>query len=149
MGVNQRVGRPLGFNRRHMAGDALASRAARLMVRVLLQSGRARSIGRHRTVTLETKLIGGLAELRVIPRSMRVVAIEAGDSTPVHYALNEIIALHAILVRGAVGKVEEIGGRSERVFLQFPEILQPQADLVANGPVVIPGVDRIGERPAL
>ena len=55
---------------------------------------------------------------------MRIVATEAGDPTPVHDALNEVVALHPILVRRALSEVRE-ASRTQRVVFQSPEILQP------------------------
>jgi hypothetical protein len=39
---------------------------------------------------------------------VRIVAAETGDAARVHHALNEIVASHAVLVRGAVRKVREL-----------------------------------------
>ena len=48
---------------------------------------------------------------------MNVVAVETGDAAAVHYALYEIIALHAVLVCGAVREVKKIRRFAERVVL--------------------------------
>lgn len=61
----------------------------------------------------------------------------------VHDALHEIIALHAILVRRAIGEVIE-GGLTKRAVFEFPEIPQPQTDVIPDRPVVIFSVDRVG-----
>ena len=52
-----------------------------------------------------------------------VVAAEAGDAARVHQALHEVVALHAVLVRGAVGKVRE-RRLAELVLFELPEVLQ-------------------------
>ena len=60
-------------------------------------------------------------------------------------ALDEIVALHAVLVGGAV---REMGERlfAQFVLFQFPEILQIQSDVEPDRPVVVFAVDRIGQR---
>src|SRR3984893_11636824 len=66
---------------------------------------------------------------------MRVVATEAGDAPRVHEAVNEVVALHPILVRSPVG---EMGERrlAELVIFQFPKIVQALAHVEAHGPVI-------------
>ncbi len=64
----------------------------------------------------------GLPQHRVIVGAVRIVAAETGDAARVHQALHEIVALHAVLVRGAVGKMGE-GGFAELVLLQLPEVV--------------------------
>src|ERR1700722_9686977 len=115
---------------------------------MLLDGGGAWAVERKRAVTIEAKAVGGLAQLRVIFGAVNVVATEAGDAAAVHHALHEIISLHAIFVRGAVGEMGE-GGFAESVFLKLPIILQIQARVIADGPVVIFAFDRIGQRAAL
>ena len=63
---------------------------------------------------------------------MRIVAAGARDAAGVHQALHEIIALHPVLVRSAIG---EMGKRlfAEFMFFQFPEILEVFADLETHG----------------
>ena len=77
-----------------------------------------------------------------------IVASEAGDAAAVHHALDEVVALHAVLVRGAVGEMRE-GGLAELVIFELPEILQIQAHVIADRPVVIFAVDGIRQRAAL
>jgi len=74
---------------------------------------------------------------------MNVVAVETRDAAAVHYALYEIIALHAVLVCGAVREVKEIRRFTERVVLQFPEIREPHPYVIAHGPIVILAFDWI------
>ena len=70
------------------------------------------------------------------------MAVEAAELAVIHVALHKVIALHAILVRRAVGKVVK-GGFTQLAVFQLPVILQPQADVVADGPVVILPLDRV------
>ena len=109
------------FDLRHVAGDALASWAAELVVRVFLDRVRVRPILRVRSVAREAHLIGRRTQLRLVGRAVDVVATEAGDAPVVHQALDEVVALHAVFVGGAVREVGE-RGFTQFVLFQFPEI---------------------------
>ena len=132
----------------HVAGNTLAARTSCRMMRVLLYRWRMRSILRIRTVAPETKSVPWLAHHSRIFRAVRVVATEAGNAAGVHEACDEIIALHAVLVRGPVGIVRE-GCFSELVLLQLPELRQIQADMKADRPVIVFTLDRVSQRLAL
>jgi len=60
-----------------------------------------------RAMARRTYLRGWFTQHRVILRAMRIVATEAGDAAGIHQALHEIVALHAVLVRRAVGEMGE------------------------------------------
>ena len=143
--MHERTGHALAFNRRHMAGNALASNASILMVRVFLESSGVRAICARRAVAIEADLLRGLSELSVVRGPMYVVARRTGDSTPVHHALRKVISLHAILVRGAVREIIE-SGLAQRAVLQLPIVGQPHPDVVADWPVVVFPLDRTRSR---
>ena len=107
----------------HVAGDATAAGGTFFVVGVLFESGGARTIEGERVVAVEADLIAGFSELCVVVGAMHIVATEAGDAAAVHYALNEVISLHAVFVGGAVGEMRE-GGFAELVILELPIILQ-------------------------
>ena len=67
---------------------------------------------------------------------MIITATEALYTTRLHHALGEIVALHPVLVCGALGKTHE-RQFAELVFFLFPEILQFAAHVKAHRPVVI------------
>lgn len=134
--MNHGVGGTFRFNRGHVAGHALASGAAVLMVRVLFERRRSRTVGREWSVAFQAKLVGRLSQLRVIVCAMYIVAIEAGDAAPVHHALHEIVPLHPVFVRGAVCEIIKVG-LGQGVVLELPEILQPEPHLVAHRPIVV------------
>jgi hypothetical protein len=79
---------------------------------------------------------------------MNVVATVTAHAVRVHGALNKVIALHAVLVRGSFGEVRE-RLFTKLVFFQFPVILQNHPHLKANRPIVIPSIKRIVQRLAL
>src|SRR5580704_12124999 len=133
---------------RHVARDALAAGAARGMMGVLLDRCRMRSILRIRSVAAETKAIALLAHNPRIVGPVRIVAIRAGDAARIHQARDEIVPLHAVLVRGPVREVSETKF-AELVLLELPEISQIQADVKADRPVIILALYRILRRPAL
>ena len=84
----------------------------------------------------------------VVVRAVRIVATEAGDAARVHQAGHEVVALHAVLVRRAIG---EMGERrlAEFVILELPEVVEVQADVKADRPVIVFALDRVLERPPL
>ena len=120
--MNVGAGNALTLDLRHVAGDTLASGAAVFMMRVRFQRGFMRSVWKIRTMTVHADLVRGLDELRVVSRSMHIMAIEACDVVPVHHALHEIVALHAVLVRRAVREIVKIGLPQRAVF-EPPEVL--------------------------
>src|SRR5689334_6839645 len=73
---------------------------------------------------------------------------EAGYAAVVHEALDEVIALHAILVCCAVGKMGE-GGFTKFVLFEFPEVVEIQAYMEADRPIVVLAIDRVRQRPSL
>src|SRR5216683_4657335 len=95
------------FHLRHVAGHTLAPRRAVLVVRVLRQGRFARTVARTWPVAIEANFIHRFAELGVVLRAMHVVAIEARHSTPVHHALHEVVPLHPIFMRRAVGEMSK------------------------------------------
>ena len=76
---------------------------------------------------------------------MRVVTVGACDAAGIHQALHEIIALHAVLVRGAVWKVGK-GEIAQLMVFELPVVLQVFADVKSNRPIIIFPLDWIGER---
>ena len=76
------------------------------MVRVL---GRnlARAHRRAWIVAGEADYIPAANKVRIVCRAVHIVASETGDASAIHDALYEIVALHAILMRGSVGEVRE------------------------------------------
>lgn len=74
---------------------------------VLFDGGCTRAIQRHRAVTIHAYLIGWLAQLRVVVRSVYVVTAKACDAATVHYALHEIISLHPVLVCRGIREMRE------------------------------------------
>ena len=59
-----------------------------------------------RTVALQTQDIL-LAKQIGVARAVNVMAGEAGHPASVHNTLNEIVSLHSVFVRGAVGEMSE------------------------------------------
>src|SRR5689334_19405103 len=80
--------------------------------------------------------------------SKKEAGTKAGYAAVVHEALNEVIALHAILVRRAVGKMRERRVTKFMLF-EFPEVVEVQAHMEANGPVIVFAIDRVRQRPSL
>jgi hypothetical protein len=79
---------------------------------------------------------------------VHIVATETRHAAAVRHTLDEIIALHPVFVSRSIGKMHEVG-LTKPVFLEPPEILQVQALMKIDRPVVVQTVDRIVERLAL
>src|SRR5215471_11232710 len=83
-------------------------------------------------------------QVGIVRRAMDVVTTEAGDSSSVHHARDEVVALHSILVRRSVRKMSE-RGFPELVLLQLPEVFEIQAHVEADRPVIVFPLNRISE----
>ena len=99
-------------------------------------------------MTGQAHRVSRLAQHRLVFRAVRIVATETRDAACVHEALNEIVALHAVLVSSAVGKMRE-ARFAELVLFKLPKIRKVQSNVEADGPVVILAFDRISQRAAL
>ena len=84
---------------------------------------RVRPVRRIRAVTRQAQIVRRLDQIRVVRSAVNVVTTEARHSPRVHQALDEVVALHPVLVRGAICKVRE-GRLPELVLFQLPEILE-------------------------
>ena len=135
MGADEDV-RDGGLNFRHVASDALATRRIGLVMGVFFECSRVWTIKRHGAVTVETEFVDGLSKLGVVLCAVYVVAIEAGDSAPVHHALHEIIALHSVFMCSAIGEVRECS-LAQYVFFKHPKVRQLQSHAIAYGPIVV------------
>ena len=103
------------------------------------------AIARAGLVAVQADLVRRLSQLRVIFRAMHVVAIEAGNSAAIHYALREIVTLHAVLVCGSIREVSE-GCLTEGVIFELPVIGKVKAYVITDGPIVRFSLDLLGER---
>jgi hypothetical protein len=136
------------FDCRHVTGYAAAAGTAGRMMGVLLDGGGARPGLRIRAMATKAKCVAGLTHHSHIVITVRIVAAEARHAAGIHQALNEIVALHPILVRRAVGEMGE-RGFAELVLLQLPEFIQVLPNLEAYGPIVVFSGDRIRQRLSL
>ncbi len=130
----------LGLDLGHVAVHTLVARRARSVLRVGFDRRGVRAVGRTGSMALEARMTTELQELGVIGGAVHVMAGETRDAVRVHRALHEIVALHAILVGRAIGKMGK-GVFTKIVFFQLPEIAQVLAWFVADGPIVIGSVD--------
>ena len=133
---------------RHMTGDAIASCATGRVMRVSLDGGRMWTIGRFRTVALQTENVCRLQQIGVVLRSVNVVATETTHAVRVHGTLYKVVALHPILMRGVVREMSE-RLLAELMFFELPEILEIHSNVKANWPIVVFTVDGITQRLSL
>ena len=91
----------------HMTGGAFAARAVDLMVRVRFDRAAARPVGGVLAMALQAERIARLDGAGGIFRAVNIVAVKTFYAAIVHYALDEIVALHAILMAGSIGEVRE------------------------------------------
>ena len=92
---------------RHMARNALAASAIPRVVRVLFYARGVRPVLRVGDVARQAKSAAPFTHNSRILRTVRIVATETGNAPRVHETLNEIVALHAILMGGSIGEVRE------------------------------------------
>ena len=92
---------------RHVAGHALTPGAAFFVMGMILQSGRIWAVKRARPMTIQTQLVRWLSELCVIVGTVCIVAAKTGHAVLVHRTLHKVVALHPILVRGAVWEMRK------------------------------------------
>ena len=91
----------------HVAVDALSPSRSGLMVCMLLNGSGMGAIGRTRAVAGETNCGRRFEEIRIVRASVWVMATGTRYAMGVHRTLHEIIALHPVLVCGAIGEVSE------------------------------------------
>jgi hypothetical protein len=131
----------------HMAGDAFAARAALGVVGVFTD-GAAQAGGILPVMTGEAHRIALGVQVRLVLITVNVVAVEAAQVPMIHIALNEVIALHAIFVGGAVGVLIKVGGTGFQLF-KLPVVGEPIAGEETDRPVVIAAGDGILEGASL
>ena len=136
------------LDRRHVAVYAFAAGRTGTMMGVLLKRCRARSIGHSGAVTRKADLVWRKPQFGIIRGAVHVVTTGAGDAAPIHDALYEIVALHAILVRCTVRKMSE-ARLAELVLFELPIILEVESDVESDRPVVVFALDGILKRAAL
>ena len=84
-----------GLDGGHVAGNAITPWGVRFVVGVFFERRRVGAIEPARRVAIQADHIRRFAQFGVISRAVRVVAARTGYAAPVHYALHEIVALHA------------------------------------------------------
>ena len=83
-------------------------------------------------VALEAHDIGRLDQVGVVLGAVNVVATEAAHAVRIHLAGDKIVALHPVLVGGAVREMSE-GGLAELVLFELPEIRKVLTDSKPTG----------------
>ena len=94
-------------------------------------------------MAVEADLVGWLAKLRLVRSPVNVMARCASNPALIHHALHKIVALHAILMRGSIGKVQKICLPESDVF-EFPVVLQFLPNVLTNRPVIGFALDQFG-----
>jgi len=145
MGPHKSAGYTLGFDLRHVAGYALTAGAAVLVVGVFRESRGVGAVGRRRPMTVQAELVNRLSELSIVLRAVYVMAGRAGDTVFVHDTLHKIVALHPVLVRGAVREVRE-ARLSQCAVFQLPVVLEMKTNVIADRPIIGLALDLLGER---
>jgi len=120
----------------HVAADAFIAGAPCRVMSVRLDRRSVRPVRRSRAVTLQAENICRLQQVGIVPGAVNVVATETTHAVRVHGALHKIVALHAVLVGGAIGKEVEVL-RTELCFFEMPYVGEAIAGQVADGPVWI------------
>lgn len=132
----------------HVAGDTFAAGTSGFVVSVFFDGFGARAVGRIGSVAIQAQFICRFAEQSGVAGAVCIVTREAGNAVCVHQAGDKVIALHAVFVRGAVGKMCE-GGFAEFVIFELPEVSQLQSYVVTDRPIVVFPGDGIGQGASL
>src|SRR5437660_5727268 len=74
------------------------------------------------------------------------MAARARDAAPIHEALHEIVALHAVFTRVSVREVQRLG-LTDDVLVEAPEIGETHAGTEPNRPLEVLAVDRLRRVP--
>ena len=72
--MHKRPRNPFRFDRRHVAGHALASSAALLVMRMLFQRRRVRAVRGRGSMAVQADLIRRLSQLCIVFRAVYIVA---------------------------------------------------------------------------
>jgi len=128
----------------HVACDALAASASFCMVGVFAHRP-FEPCGVVLRVARQADSVAHCIQIGDVLIAVYLMAIKAANLPVVHNALDEVVALHSVLVRREIGVLIEIGC-SRFQFFELPVIGQPSARQKADRPVVIFARDRIAER---
>ena len=77
------------------------------MMRVRLDARGVRTVRRRRSVACQANLVRRFDQVGVVFGAVDVMATEAGHPAPIHHALDEVVALHPILVTRSIGEMRE------------------------------------------
>ena len=106
--------------RRHVARHALVAGAVGLVMRVRLDGEARGPVWAFGAVTCKHMSLPLARSMRRVS-AVRIVAGKAGHAARVHPALDEVVALHPVLVSGCVGQVRE-GGLARDDALRGPRV---------------------------
>jgi hypothetical protein len=136
------------LNLRHVARNAFITTASGFVMRMVFYCPCARAVRGLWSVAFKAHHVSRLQQECVVTGAMRIMATRAFDSSRVHDALNKIIPLHTVFMRSAIG---EVGKRRlpKLVLLQPPKILQLEACMKADRPIVVLSLDWIRQWAAL
>lgn len=111
-------------------------------MRVLLDGCGVRTVRGTGSVASEANGRCGFEKVGRICAAVRIVTTGASYAVRIHAALNKIIALHTILVCGAVGVMCK-GRFAEFVFFHLPKVAEILCDLEADWPIEVLPCNRI------
>ena len=96
----------------------------------------------------QAQLLRWLDEIGVVVRYRHIVTAEARHAAAVKSAVDEVVRLHPILLRRAFRIVRECR-LTEMVFLERPEVLELEANVISHWPIVMLARVGIARRAAL
>ena len=115
-------------------------------MRMRLECGCVRAVGRCGAVARQTDFSDGFDESGAVPgAAVDFVATKACHPALIHLTVDEVIGLHPVLV---CGPFREMGERllAGLVLFQLPKVLQFEALMKSDRPIIELPVERIGER---
>lgn len=107
---------------RHVTRYTLTARAARLMVRVLLNGAGVGTIWRPWAVAFQAHNVRRFYQQGVITGAVYIMTAGTFHAMRIHHALSEVVTLHPVFMSRSVRKMGE-GSFAEFVFFELPEVL--------------------------
>jgi hypothetical protein len=90
-----------------MTGNTFVTGASRGVMGMSLNRRSVRAVRRRWPMALQAENVCRFEQISIVFRAVNIMATETANTVRVHGALDEIVTLHTVLMRGTVRKVSE------------------------------------------